>query len=73
MAISQELLDLLVCPICKTPVELTPDETGLRCATCRIIYPIRDGFPVMIRDEAKPEPGSAKSSAKPEPGSAKSS
>ena len=55
MAISQELLDLLVCPVCKTPVKLTGDEKGLRCATCRIVYPIRDGFPVMIRDEAKPE------------------
>jgi hypothetical protein len=55
MAISQELLDLLVCPVCKTPVKLTADEKGLRCAKCRIVYPIRDGFPVMIRDEAKPE------------------
>ena len=58
MAISQELLDLLVCPVCKTPVKLTTDERGLRCATCRIVYPIRDGFPVMIRDEAKPESSS---------------
>jgi LSD1 subclass zinc finger protein len=55
MAISQELLDLLVCPVCKTPVKLIGDEKGLRCATCRIVYPISDGFPVMIRDEAKPE------------------
>ena len=55
MAISQELLDLLVCPVCKTPVKMTADEKGLRCSICRIVYPIRDGFPVMIRDEAKPE------------------
>ena len=54
-AISQELLDLLVCPVCKTPVKLTTDEQGLRCAKCCVIYPIRDGFPVMIRDEATPE------------------
>jgi uncharacterized protein len=54
--ISQELLDMLVCPVCKTPVKLTPDEQGLRCPTCHIIYPVRDGFPVMIRDEAFPEP-----------------
>ncbi len=32
MAISQELLDLLVCPVCKMPIELTVDEKGLRCA-----------------------------------------
>ena len=62
MAISQELLDLLVCPVCKTPVKLTADENGLRCANCRIVYPIRDGFPVMIREEAKPESASSESS-----------
>ena len=55
MAISKELLDLLVCPVCKAPVVPTPKEEGLRCATCHIVYPIRDGFPVMIRDEARPE------------------
>lgn len=54
-AISQELLDLLVCPVCKTPVKLTADQQGLRCVTCRVVYPIRDGFPVMIREEARPE------------------
>jgi len=55
MAISRELLDILACPVCKTPVKLTDKEDGLRCATCRVVYPIRDGFPVMIKDEAKPE------------------
>ena len=57
MAISQELLDLLVCPACKTPVKLTADEKGLRCATCRIVYPIRDGFPVLVVEEAELPPG----------------
>jgi len=55
MAISQDLLELLVCPVCKTPVQLTAQADGLRCPTCRVIYPIRDGFPVMIKDEARPE------------------
>lgn len=55
MPISQELLDMLVCPVCKTPVKLTEDDQGLRCSTCRIVYPIRDGFPVMLKDEARPE------------------
>lgn len=58
MAISQELLDLLVCPVCKTPVKLTPDGLGLRCAGCRIVYPVRDGIPVMIREEAQPDSAS---------------
>jgi LSD1 subclass zinc finger protein len=46
---------MLVCPVCRTPVKLTDDRHGLRCATCRLIYPIRDGFPVMIKDEARPD------------------
>jgi len=52
MAISQELLDILVCPECKTPVKLTPDHTGLKCQTCRRVYPIRDDIPVMLPEEA---------------------
>ena len=53
MAISKELLDILVCPECKTPVTLTADSSGLKCATCRRVYPIRDEIPVMLLDEAK--------------------
>jgi uncharacterized protein YbaR (Trm112 family) len=55
MPISHDLLDLLVCPACKTPVKITPDEQGLRCESCRVVYPIRNGLPVMIREEAKAE------------------
>jgi uncharacterized protein len=52
MPVSQELLDILVCPLCKTPVKLTPNQQGLKCATCRRIYPIRSDIPVMLVDEA---------------------
>lgn len=52
MAIRQELLDILVCPECKTPVKLTPDGMGLKCSTCRRVYPIKDDIPVMLLDEA---------------------
>jgi uncharacterized protein YbaR (Trm112 family) len=55
MAISQELLEILVCPICKTPVKLTPDNSGLKCETCRRVYPVRDEIPVMLVEEAKIE------------------
>jgi uncharacterized protein YbaR (Trm112 family) len=55
LEVSPRLLELLVCPTCKTPVKLTPDGQGLCCAHCRLIYPIRDGFPVMIKDEARSE------------------
>jgi len=56
MAIDPELLKILVCPECKTPVEPTADQKGLRCATCRRVYPIQDGIPVMLVDEARREP-----------------
>jgi uncharacterized protein YbaR (Trm112 family) len=55
MAVSQQLLKLLVCPVCKTPVKITPDEKGLKCPTCRRVYPIRDDIPVMLVDEARIE------------------
>jgi len=52
MAISQELLDILVCPLCKVPVKLTPDGQGLKCGQCRRVYPIKEDIPVMLVDEA---------------------
>ncbi|MDQ4119925.1 MAG: Trm112 family protein [Acidobacteriota bacterium] len=55
MPISQELLEILVCPACKTKVELKPDGSGLKCAACRRVYPIVDDIPVMLVDEAKIE------------------
>jgi uncharacterized protein YbaR (Trm112 family) len=55
MEISKKLLDILACPICKTPVKLTADNTGLRCETCRRVYPVRDDIPVMLPEEAKIE------------------
>jgi uncharacterized protein YbaR (Trm112 family) len=52
MAVAQELLDILVCPIDKTPVKLTADQNGLKCPACRRVYPIREDIPVMLVDEA---------------------
>jgi uncharacterized protein YbaR (Trm112 family) len=56
MGIPRELLEILVCPICKTPVKLTPDKLGLKCETCRRVYPVRDDIPVMLPEEAKIAP-----------------
>lgn len=52
MAISQELLDILVCPLCKAPVRIKADQSGLRCEQCHRVYPIKDDIPVMLIDEA---------------------
>ncbi|MEE8586653.1 MAG: Trm112 family protein [Acidobacteriota bacterium] len=56
MAVSQDLLEILVCPVCKKDVKLTPDEKGLKCVECHRVYPIRDDIPVMLVDEATIEP-----------------
>ncbi len=56
MAISQELLDILVCPECKAPVKLLTDGSGLKCQSCRRVYPVRDDIPVMLPEEAKIAP-----------------
>jgi uncharacterized protein YbaR (Trm112 family) len=55
MAISKDLLEILVCPMCKATVELKPDNSGLKCVECHRVYPIRDEIPVMLVDEAKIE------------------
>ena len=55
MAISQDLLEILACPACKAKVELKEDGSGLKCAECGRVYPIRDDIPVMLVDEATVE------------------
>lgn len=56
MAIAKELLDILVCPVCKTPVSLVPDGSALKCGTCRRLYLIKDDIPVMLTEEATVAP-----------------
>ena len=55
MPVSAELLEILVCPACKTPVALVKNDTALKCANCKRVYPIVDDIPVMLIDEAKIE------------------
>jgi uncharacterized protein YbaR (Trm112 family) len=52
LAISKELLEILVCPACKAKVELKADGSGLKCVECGRVYPVRDDIPVMLIDEA---------------------
>lgn len=53
MALSPELLEILACPQCKQPVRPEPDDRALTCAACRLRFPVRDGIPVMLIDEAE--------------------
>ncbi|HOJ51950.1 MAG TPA: Trm112 family protein [Syntrophales bacterium] len=56
MALSKELLEILVCPQCKGEVELTEKGDGLICRRCRLFYEIKDDIPIMLVEEAKPIP-----------------
>ncbi|MFN0072641.1 MAG: Trm112 family protein [Chloroflexota bacterium] len=49
--IDQKLLEILACPLCKTPVKQEADR--LICTQCGRRYPVRDGIPVMLVEEAE--------------------
>lgn len=54
MNIDKRLLDILVCPVSKAPLEWHPDTQELVCRASRLAYPVRDGIPVMLEEEARP-------------------
>lgn len=49
--LDKKLLDLLVCPVSKGPLEQMGDE--LVCKVSKLAYPIKDGIPVMLPEEAR--------------------
>ena len=53
MTIPKELLDILACPACKGEVRLHENRDGLVCPACMLLYPMREGIPVMLADEAE--------------------
>jgi uncharacterized protein YbaR (Trm112 family) len=48
-----KLLEILVCPVCKSPLEWKKSAQELICHACRLAYPIRDDIPVMLPEEAR--------------------
>lgn len=48
-----KLLDILVCPLCKSPLVYRKAEQELICKADRLAFPIRDGIPVMLSEEAR--------------------
>jgi uncharacterized protein YbaR (Trm112 family) len=53
MAVDPELLEILACPNCLTPVTLVKNGAALKCATCKRVYAIKDDIPIMLIDEAE--------------------
>jgi uncharacterized protein YbaR (Trm112 family) len=49
----KRLLEILVCPLCKSPLHLDTVKHELICKADRLAYPIRDDVPVMLVDEAR--------------------
>jgi uncharacterized protein YbaR (Trm112 family) len=47
------LLDILVCPICKAHLEYRKAVAELVCKPCKLAFPVRDGIPVMLEDQAR--------------------
>jgi uncharacterized protein YbaR (Trm112 family) len=58
--ISQQLLDLLRCPLHPVEGKLEPVADGLVCMHCRLKYPVREGIPCMLPEEAELPPGCAR-------------
>lgn len=52
----KRLLDILVCPLCKGPLYYHQSGQELICRADRLAYPIRDGIPVMMEEEARQLP-----------------
>jgi uncharacterized protein YbaR (Trm112 family) len=51
--VDSKLLDILVCPVTKGPLVYDEEKQELISKSARLAYPIRDGIPVMLEDEAR--------------------
>lgn len=51
--VDKALLEILACPLCKGPLHYDRKAQEMICAVDRLAYPVRDGIPVMLEDEAR--------------------
>jgi len=51
--LDQKLLDILVCPVSKAPLEYDRERQELVCRASGLAYPVRDGIPIMLESEAR--------------------
>lgn len=52
----KKLLDILACPVCKGPLVYNQKNQELVCKADRLAFPVRDGIPVMLEEEARQLP-----------------
>jgi uncharacterized protein YbaR (Trm112 family) len=50
---SERLTDILACPVCKGPLVWQRESQEYVCRADRLAYPVRDGIPIMLPDEAR--------------------
>ncbi len=53
MALSSDLLSILVCPVCKGDLDYDAAAQKLTCKACRLRYRVEDDIPVMLAEEAE--------------------
>ncbi|MFN3586756.1 MAG: Trm112 family protein [Moraxellaceae bacterium] len=51
--LDKKLLAILVCPLCKGPLQYNAERNELVCRADALAYPVRDGIPVMLEEEAR--------------------
>lgn len=52
--IDEKLLEILVCPKCQGELRYEAEAASLVCERCCVRYPVRDGIPILLIDEAAP-------------------
>ena len=66
MKLDPVLMEILVCPDCKSTLRADDANDELVCTGCGLIYPVRDDIPVMLVDEARRPDGASDTAAGPE-------
>jgi uncharacterized protein len=52
MKITEEFVEMMICPACQSKVRLREDGSAIKCLGCRRVYPIEDDMPMMLADKA---------------------
>lgn len=52
--LDKELLDIILCPKCKSKLTPSGDNDGFECAECKLFYPVKEGIPALLDEEAVP-------------------
>jgi uncharacterized protein len=54
--LAKDLLEMLVCPACRSELEYRQAPESLKCIHCHRLYAVKDDLPILLIDEAKIEP-----------------